>query len=99
MVNIQNAISFVKENGDEIEKTRMKCILIGEGAPNDILTELSKIQNPDGGFSYWTKGFSTVFDTIYVLSWLDDLQEQKGEIVDNAFNFLISKQHSDGGWD
>ena len=92
-------IKYVEQQGDNIERNRLKCILVGKPVKNDILDELIKMQNPDGGFSYWVKEFSTVFDTVYILSWLDDLQLRSGKIVDDAFDFLISMQREDSGWD
>ena len=99
MVKVIKAIDYVKEHGDTIEKNRLNCILLNTPATTSIKNKLKKMQNPDGGFSYWTKEFSTVSDTIYILSWLDDLQIHTGKIVDYAFDFLISHQQPDGGWD
>ena len=99
MVNIRKAIDYVRDNGDEIQKKRLNCILLDSPAARHIQEELAKMQNPDGGFSYWVEGLSTVADTVYILSWLDDLQFRNGEIVDHAFEFLLSNQQLDGGWD
>lgn len=99
MVNIKTAISFIKDHGDDIEKARMKCILVGGSAQVEIAEKLAEMQHSDGGFSYWIKDISTVFDTVYVLSWLDDLAMRSGNVVERAFEFLISHQQQDGGWD
>jgi hypothetical protein len=99
MVNIKKAIEYVHKHGDEIERNRLSCVLLGMQPTTIIHQKLEEMQNPDGGFSYWTKDFSTVSDTIYVLSWLDDLQMHSGKIVDHAFDFLNSNQQEDGGWD
>ncbi len=99
MVNIKKAITYVKAHGDEIEKNRLNCIFLGKPAPKAVQKELKKLQNPDGGFSYWVKEFSTVFDTIYILTWMDDLLIREGDIIEHAFDFLITNQQSDGGWD
>jgi hypothetical protein len=99
MVNINEAINFIKKHGDDIDRSRMNCILLNQQAPKTIQDRLEGLQNSDGGFSYWTKDFSTVFDTVYVLSWLDDLQLREGKMVEDAFIFLVSNQREDGGWD
>ena len=99
MVNIKNAIEFVKSYGSQIEQARLDSILLGTPAPVTIQQELTKLQNPDGGYSYWIKGCSTVYDTVHILTWLDDLKIQNGPLVDSAFNFLIKNLKPDGGWD
>jgi hypothetical protein len=99
MVNLNQAINFVNTNGNEIEKARMKSLLLGTQPDQNIIQELTKYQNEDGGFSYFTKDISTVFDTIYILTWLDDLQLRDGELVNSAFEFLIKNQQDDTGWD
>ncbi len=99
MVNINLAISYVKQNGNELDRARLKGILLKTPPAVDIIQKLQTLQNPDGGFSYWTKECSTIFDTVYLLAWLDDLQLMTGELIDNAFKFLISQQKDDGSWD
>jgi hypothetical protein len=99
MVNIKKAIEFVKDKGDELEKNRLNSILLSSPASKSIQRKFREMQNSDGGFAYWTKEFSTVSDTVYMLSWLDDFQVHSGRIVDSAFDFLASNQQPDGGWD
>ena len=99
MVNIRKAIEFVKINGDEISKSRLNCLILGVPALQSMQDKLMEMQNPDGGFSYWVEGVSTVADTVYILSWLDDFQLRTGEIVDRAFDFIMVNQQIDGGWD
>jgi hypothetical protein len=99
MVNLNQAINFVNANGSEIEKARMKSILLGSPPKDDIINKLTELQNEDGGFSYFTKDISTVFDTVYILTWLDDLQIHDGKLVDSAFEFLAKNQQDDSGWD
>lgn len=57
------------------------------------------MQNPDGGFAYWVKDFSTVCDAVYILKWLDDLSLRREPLVKRAISFLLSQQKEDGGWD
>jgi hypothetical protein len=98
MVNIRKAIEFVKGHGDEISKNRLNCLILGVPALKSMQDKLMQMQNPDGGFSYWVQGVSTMADTVYILSWLDDFQLRTGEIVDRAFDFIMANQQIDGGW-
>jgi hypothetical protein len=99
MVNIKAAIDYVKKNGNEIERNRLNSMLLEIPPPMEILDILGDMQNPDGGFSYFSEGGSTIFDTVYVLTWIDDLQLKYEKIVEDAFKFLLSQQQDDGCWD
>lgn len=98
-VNTDQAIAFVQTRGDVIERARLACILHRKPPREAILQKLGQMQNPDGGFAHWIKDFSTVCDTVYVLIWLDDLTLRNGTLVDRAFDFLLTLQKEDGGWD
>ena len=99
MVNIKAAIDYVKKNGDSIERNRLNSMLLEIPPPIEILDILTNMQNEDGGFSYFSEGGSTVFDTVYILTWIDDLQLKYEQIVEDAFKFLLSQHQDDGGWD
>ena len=99
MVNTPQASAFVQAKGDVVERARLTCILHKKSSHSSILRKLQQMQNPDGGFAYWIKDFSTVCDTVYVLTWLDDLSLHSGPLVDGGFDFLLRHQKEDGGWD
>jgi len=99
VVNLEKAIAYVQEKGDIIEQARLACILWRKPPQKAVLQKLAKMQNPDGGFSYWIKGFSTVCDTVYILKWFDDLSLQREPPVKRAIDFLLMHQKEDGGWD
>lgn len=99
MVNFEKAIAYVQVKGDMVERARLTCLLQEKLPQNSMLQRLEQMQNPDGGFAYWIKDFSTVCDTVYILTWLDDLSLHDGALVDRAFDFLLKHQNEDGGWD
>ena len=98
-MNIQKSLNYVKTHGNIVEKARLSAIIWDEKPSSEVLEELSSLQNPDGGFSYWVKGISNITDTCYILEWFDDLKVYKGEIVDPACRYLSDRQQRDGGWD
>jgi len=99
MVDLEKAVAYVQAKGNIIEKARLASILWGKQPQRAVLNKLAEMQSPDGGFSYWVKGFSTVCDTVYVLIWFDDLSHRRGPLVERAFDFLLTQQKDDGGWD
>lgn len=98
-MNIDKAIKLVQSEGNSIEKARLDAILWNKLPQKDLLEELVKFQNLDGGFCYWVKQISNICDTIYILFWCDDLKLYRGPIVDSACKFLLDRQLKDGGWD
>ncbi|MFX1417591.1 MAG: prenyltransferase/squalene oxidase repeat-containing protein [Promethearchaeota archaeon] len=98
-MNIANSINFIKTYGNAIEKARLSAILRDEKPSLEILKYLALYQKSDGGFSFWVKETSNITDTCYILEWFDDLKIFKGEIVDPACRYLLSRQLKDGGWD
>jgi len=101
VVNVEKAAAYVQAAGDAVERARLASILRGEPPSEEALCALSRMQNADGGFSYWLpdRTISTVCDTAYVLAWFDDLSMRSGPLVDGAVRFLFENQRPDGGWD
>jgi hypothetical protein len=98
-INFDEAVSYVLQNGNIIEKARMNCILWDKSPSHDVLEELKSYQHPNGGFTYWVKEISNLCDTAYVLQWLEDLKIFRGPIAEPACKFILDRQLPDGGWD
>ena len=99
MVKAEGAIALIQANGDAVEQARLASVVEGKSPPQSVLKKLAEMQNPDGGFAYFIRDFSTVCDTVWIISWLDELGLRSGPLVDHAFDFLLSHQKQDGGWD
>lgn len=99
VVGLARAVEFVRTRGSVIERARMAAILRGEMPDRTALAQIASLQKRDGGFGYWLRDFSSVCDTVYVLTWLDDLGVRTGPSVDHAFSYLVERQLPDGGWD
>jgi len=100
-LDIQKAISFVEENGTELETYRLSYLLGEKGDDGVPLGFLKGLQNDDGGFPYkGEKGKpSSVNHTISNLSIMIELGLTGSEVCRNAVDYLMSIQGEDGGWD
>ncbi|MFW9948926.1 MAG: hypothetical protein ACFFKA_02220, partial [Candidatus Thorarchaeota archaeon] len=65
-MNLEKSIKFVRKNGNIIEKARLDAILWIKKPSNEVIANLGRFQNADGGFSYWVKKVSIITDTCYV---------------------------------
>jgi hypothetical protein len=101
VVDLKKAVSYIQSKSDPIENARLTSILWGQTPDESVLSRLEAMQNPDGGFCYWTKeaDISMVCDTVCMLRWFDDLSLQNSPLVEQAVGFLFSHQKEDGGWD
>lgn len=100
-MDIQKAISFVEENGTELEKYRLDYLLGEERDDKVPLRYLKELQNDDGGFPYKNeKGKpSSVNNTSSNLGLMIELELTDSEVCRNTLNYLIGIQGEDGGWD
>ncbi|MHA1984722.1 MAG: hypothetical protein ACW967_10230 [Candidatus Hodarchaeales archaeon] len=100
MVDTQSAINFVYNHGSEIEKARVDSITNGKEPNENVISQLSNLQNKDGGFPYKKiKGsLSTINNTLFMLQWLDDLNMLSHSISRKIIQYLIQKEKNDGTW-
>jgi hypothetical protein len=98
-MDLQRAVTFVRSNGNLIDRARLASILWDRAPSEDVLEEVAKLQKPDGGFAYWCPQVSNLCDTAYILQWLDDLKSYRNTAADTACRFLLDRQSEDGGWD
>ena len=100
-MDITKSISFIEQNGSEIEKARLRYILYGVAAKPEILRPFISLQNEDGGFPLnRVKGqTSTINDSLNALWWMDDLGILHSPTSEKTIQYLIDTQLEDGGWD
>ena len=95
------SVSFVEERGTDLEKARMRHVLLGVPPEPDAVDPFVRLQNPDGGFPCgMVQGNpSAVHKTVNGLWWLDELGMLASPPADRAYGYLFDVQRDDGGWD
>jgi hypothetical protein len=100
MADLRRALEFVEANGDALERARARALLDGNPPPRDVLAELEKAQNADGGWpAFWSGGRSSVDATCFRLAQLDDLAPAGDKLAGRALACLIARRRSDGTWE
>lgn len=98
---LSRAISFIEENGDDVERARLAGLL-GRFPPEPrTLRTLTSRQRDDGGFPYgMIPGRpSSVTATARALQWIEDLRMPSSPPGQRAVTFLLMVQRPDGAWD
>jgi hypothetical protein len=97
----RRTIQWVDQNGNEIERGRLRGLL-GRAHPDArLLRTLEARQNPDGGFpSGLVQGRPSSIDTTaLVLRWLQDLWMMTSPQAQRLMTDLLTAQRPDGSWD
>ncbi|HEV2357843.1 MAG TPA: prenyltransferase/squalene oxidase repeat-containing protein [bacterium] len=97
----RRTIAGLDQNGNEMERARLRGIL-GRPRPDaKIVRALETRQNEDGGVPHgMVPGrLSTIDATTTTLEWLWDLGLEESAYADRACTFLLSAQRPDGAWD
>jgi hypothetical protein len=100
-VDIGRYVSFIEENGSELEIARFRHLFYGVRPEPDVVQPFIELQNDDGGFpcKLMPGKPSSVNDTIRGVWWLDELGLLASSSADRAFKHLFAVQKEDGGWD
>ena len=100
-MDIQKVISFVEENGTEIEMYRLKYLLTKEKDDEVPLSYLQGLQNKDGGFPYNHKkgNLSSVNGTNLNLSLMIEFGLTESDVCRKTLEYLLRVQGEDGSWD
>jgi len=98
---LARAITYIQENGDELERGRLAGLLGRERPDPKAARALVTRQNEDGGFPYqMVPGRpSAVTSTAAALQWLHDLRLARASQVERAGAYLLTVQRPDGTWE
>jgi squalene cyclase len=100
-MDVAESVSFIEENGTDLEKARARHILYGAKPEPDAVQPFTDLQNADGGFPFGlARGNpSTLNHTHAALLRLDELGMLDSATADRAFAYILQAQRDDGGWD
>lgn len=98
---LSDAITYVQESGDELERARLAGLLGRPRAEPKAARALLGRQNDDGGFPVrMIPGRpSSVAATATALQWMQDLRLQPSSYVERAVAFFLLVQRPDGSWE
>ena len=97
----RRTIVYVDQNGNEMERARLRGVL-GRPRPDaKIIRLLEARQNEDGGFpSEFVQGRPSSIETsAVVLTWMQDLSLLGSAIAQRVVTYLLAAQRPDGSWD
>lgn len=100
-LNVDRARAYVLAHGGLRDQARAQAILAGARPPKEVVSELERLQNGDGGFPLLqqTGAPSAVDTTCFLLAQLRDLPPLGGSpMASRALAFLRRMQSPDGSW-
>ena len=100
MIDRDRAVAFVLDNGDTVERARLRHLLMAEPAPPEVRDPLFAGQRTDGGWPpFWAPGYSSLDATCFRLAEAEQLGlEADVPAVARAARFLCERQGDDGSW-
>lgn len=99
--DLQQAIDYVQRHGTHVERARLRYLLYGEPAPDEVRESMERSQRGDGGWApFWSPEYSALDATCYQLAMADQLGiDNRSLMVVDAIRFLAERQHLDGSWE
>lgn len=99
MIDVQKAIDFVKNNGNQLELARLNNFFGEKFDSKLVLQGFSELQNPDGGFPFGDRpGFpSCLSNTAQAVHVLQELGLGDSSIAKASINYFLEMQHK-GFW-
>jgi len=99
MIDVQKAMDFIKNNGNELELARLNNLFGEKFDSNLVLKGFSEMQNPDGGFPFadkqgWPSCLSNTAQAVHILQ---ELGLGKSDIAKASINYFLEMQHK-GFW-
>jgi hypothetical protein len=101
MINLENAVEFIRNTGDEGEQARLEVLLSKEGPPPYASAKLLSDQRADGGWApFWAKDYSSLDATCFRLAQAEQLGLPSSDpAILHAVDFLAQRQFPDGKWE
>ena len=99
MIDVQKAMDFIKNNGNELELARLNNLFDQAFDSNHVLNGFSELQNPDGGFPFgdkpgWPSCLSNTAQAVHVLQ---ELGLDESDTAKASINYFLDMQHK-GFW-
>lgn len=97
------AISFIKENGTDLQKSLFRYVL-GQEKKKDVVSKLQEFQNEDGG---WANGLeieyqfniSSIMTTSTALGYIYLFGLEDSILLNKTLKYLENTQNESGYWD
>jgi hypothetical protein len=100
-LNLEKAVAFVRNTGNEVEQARLRYILANEHPTPQVVAQLFAEQRPDGGWSpLWAKDYSSLDATCFRLAQAEQMGLTESDpAVIRAVHFLAQRQSPEGSWE
>jgi len=99
VIDVSQAISFIRQQGTPIERTRLDYLRHGKSPSSAIGEELFSGQRPDSGWApFWKPDYSSLDATCFHLAQAEQLGLMAANPVTRALPFLLGRQRVDGSW-
>jgi len=99
VIDVSQAISFIRQQGTPIERTRLDYLRHGKSPSSAIGEELFSGQRPDGGWTpFWKPKYSSLDATCFRLAQAEQLGLMAANPVTRVLPFLLGRQRADGSW-
>lgn len=99
--DLQNSVSYLDidgvKNTENIARLILSKKLLGIKT-SELILELLRHQNSDGGFGDFAGYESTALDTAFALKALAGSSDQFSQTINHALSYLLDKQNVDGGF-
>ncbi len=100
-IEFEPAAKFVVENSNPIEEARLRAIIAGQPAGEDVVEAFIKEQSEEGGwYPFWSTEYVSIDATCFRLAQLESLGVSEHQpVFERALDFLESAQHPGGFWE
>lgn len=100
-VDFEAAGKFVAENGNIIEEARLRALIAGQPAGEEIVEKFQEAQSEVGGWQpSWSPEYVSIDATCFRLAQLESMGVTEHQpVFENALNYLAETQNPAGYWE